>query len=236
MSSFYYLDQQYFSIQDEQILQNIIAQIPYPQVFLTQILFAIEQSHELIQATQDYHVITNEHQGRVGRLAAILAQYLKLPWYIQLECLIGGWIHDIGKIHVDINILNKPTGLTKEEYEQMKLHVQYSATILANYPHLHIYSSPILYHHEKWDGTGYPYNLSCSEIPLTGRITGLVDAYDAMTSLRPYANQMSHEQAVMEIKRCAGTQFDNNLAKAFCKIPKKIIMQQCTKEKLTNKL
>ena len=208
---------------DQVLLNEIIEEIPHKQILITQILFGLDQVQELMQTVYEYHGDTGHHQGRVGRLAALLAKKAKLPWVTRLECLMGGWIHDIGKIYIDSDILNKPAKLTDEEYAQMKLHVQYSADMLMHYPHLQLYSDPVLYHHERWDGHGYPYNKSGHNIPVSGRVSALADAYDAMTSLRPYADKMSHFGAIKEIKRCSGYHFDPALVHAFLQISKEEI-------------
>jgi diguanylate cyclase len=127
----------------------------------------------------------------------------------------AGLFHDIGKISIPDSILNKPGKLTDEEFEVIKTHTQIGYQILRaadEYSDLAIHA---LHHHERWDGKGYPSNMKGVGIPLFSRIINIVDAYEAMTADRPYRKKLSHEVAVSEIIRCAGTQFDPRLAKLF---------------------
>ncbi|MFA6649629.1 MAG: HD-GYP domain-containing protein, partial [Candidatus Izemoplasmatales bacterium] len=124
-------------------------------------------------------------------------------------------LHDIGKIAVDEAILNKPGKLTPEEWEIIKRHPEIGYRILASsYEYVDI-SSVILAHHERWDGSGYPKGIRGEEIPWRARIIAVADAFDAMTSPRLYRSIMTTAEAIDEIERCAGTQFDPDIATRF---------------------
>ena len=120
-------------------------------------------------------------------------------------------LHDIGKIGIPDAILNKPSRLTDEEYEIMKTHVLKGGEILKDFTMIDNVSLGALYHHEKYDGTGYCHGLKGEEIPLDARIIGIADAFDAMTATRVYRKKMGIEYAVSELKRGSGTQFDPKL-------------------------
>ncbi|MHA2611738.1 MAG: HD domain-containing phosphohydrolase [bacterium JZ-2024 1] len=131
----------------------------------------------------------------------------------QLE--LSAVLHDIGKIGIRDEILYKPTGLTPQEYELLKEHVLYGEKILQSIPRMEEIIGGVKYHHEKYDGSGYPEGLKGSEIPLFGRIIGIADTFDAMTTDRPYRKGLPDEIAVAEIRKMAGTQFDPRAVEAF---------------------
>ena len=128
---------------------------------------------------------------------------------------MAGLLHDVGKIGVPESVLQKTGRLTPEEFEQMKKHPQIGARILADVKQVKPLVPGVLYHHERYDGKGYPAGLAGSDIPLMGRIICLADCFDAMTSNRTYRKALPLEVALTEIRRCAGTQFDPALAEAF---------------------
>ena len=123
--------------------------------------------------------------------------------------------HDIGKIGVPEKILSKPGPLTAEEYSEVKKHCEIGNLIAVSPPELNPIADLILKHHEWWNGEGYPLGLKGEDIPLECRILAIAEAYDAMTSERPYRKTLTHEEAVRELERCAGTQFDPFLVKQF---------------------
>jgi HD-GYP domain-containing protein (c-di-GMP phosphodiesterase class II) len=124
-------------------------------------------------------------------------------------------LHDIGKIGISDQILNKPDKLSPEEWVEMKKHPEIGYRIAMSSPELVPIAEYILTHHERWDGEGYPQKLAGERIPLLSRILAVVDAYDAMTEDRPYRKAMSKEEAVMEIRENLGKQFDPLMAKIF---------------------
>ena len=158
---------------------------------------------------------THGHSMRVTMYSMILAKKLNLDDTMLEEIETAGLLHDIGKIGIPQRILCKPGKLTDEEFEVMKSHPEQGEKMLKDIKKLTLISNWLRTHHEKWDGTGYPNGLKGEEIPLSGRIIALADTYDAMTSDRPYRKALSHEIAIEEIKRCAGTQFDPVLAQLF---------------------
>ena len=133
------------------------------------------------------------------------------------DLLFAARLHDLGMIQVPDAVVLKPAGLTPEELTLVKQHVTVGAAIFEPLRHRQAVAEIMRHHHERWDGNGYPHKLKGLDIPVTGRITGLVDAYDAMTSFRPYPPyQRTHEEAIAEIRRCAGCHFDPYLSEIFC--------------------
>ncbi len=153
----------------------------------------------------DQHMMN--HSLRVALYAKWLARKLGLPDTDVKRVEIAAIVHDIGKLRVPSHILSKPGKLTLEEWEVVKRHPQDSRDILQEIPSLRAVAQLTAYHHECWDGSGYPYGLSGRDIPVESRIISIADAYDAMTSRRAYRSEMSKEQAVHELIKGAGSQF-----------------------------
>ena len=125
-------------------------------------------------------------------------------------------LHDIGKIGISDDILKKSGYLTAEEFEPIQAHPNIGVAILKHVDSLRACLAGVQYHHEHYDGTGYPAGLKGGNIPLDARIMAVADAYDAMTSTRPYRQrQASQKEAIEELKRCAGTQFDPEVIQVF---------------------
>jgi len=158
---------------------------------------------------------TEQHAMRMTELANQLAEEVGLTKHEVDEIKLLTLLHDIGKIGISDNVLNKEGQLTVEEWGEMKKHPEVGFRIAQSTTELAHIAELILTHHEHWDGHGYPQGLAGEEIPKLSRIIGLVDAYDVMTHDRPYRDKMTPAQAVKEIKRCAGTQFDPVLSKIF---------------------
>ena len=127
-------------------------------------------------------------------------------------------LHDVGKIGIPEEILNKTTRLTDEEFDVMKGHVMNSVGIIRHLPSLDYVIPAVVSHHERWDGRGYPRKLRGEEIPLFGRILCIADAFDAMTSKRSYKEAFSTDYALKEIIENSGTQFDPHLAEIFAEL------------------
>jgi len=165
-----------------------------------------------IEARDPY---TRGHTGRVTALARAIAH--QMGWSEeQLASLeVGGLLHDVGKIGVADAILRKPASLSVTEYAEIKAHPEVGRRMLQGISYLESAIPGVLYHHERYNGQGYPYQLSGPEIPLAGRIMAVADAFDAMTSDRPYRRAMGPQAAVVELERGAGTQFDPEVVAAF---------------------
>lgn len=170
---------------------------------------------------------TTGHSRRVTIYSLLLAQELGLS-DAQLEKLqFAGLLHDIGKIGTPEHILNKPGKLTDAEYDLIKKHPGKGADIIMNLKKLGEVVDWVRCHHERYDGKGYPQNLSGEDIPFGAAILAVADAYDAMTSHRSYRNGLPHDVAVEEIRKCMGSQFNPDVAEAFLRIERKFekIMQ-----------
>jgi putative two-component system response regulator len=168
---------------------------------------------------------TGDHIDRVTRLAVAVAQELGLNGDKLEEVEMGTILHDVGKIGVEDAILRKPTGLAPEEWQAMQAHPQIGARLLSEVDFLKPYVPYVLYHHERYDGKGYPHHLAGEQIPLEGRIVAVADAFDAMTSDRPYRPAMSVETAIQELQRGAGTHFDPTVVAAFGKVVSSLVKE-----------
>ena len=127
----------------------------------------------------------------------------------------GAILHDVGKIAIPDNILNKPGKLDQDEEEIMHSHAELGTNILKEITHLQAALPYVLYHHERWDGKGYPHQLIADEIPMEGRLLAIADAYDAMTTDRPYRKRMPKETALERLLIDSGTQFDPVMVDSF---------------------
>ncbi|MDD5622819.1 MAG: diguanylate cyclase [Actinomycetota bacterium] len=163
-------------------------------------------------------VETENHGERLKGMVLELGKLVGLSDRKLSELVLLASLHDIGKIAIPEPILKKEDNLSAEEWEMIKKHPEIGYRILLSSPQLSPISKGVLYHHEKWNGTGYPEGLIGEDIPITARIISIVDAYDVMRNGRPYKKPMSRKQAVKELIRCSGTQFDPNLVRNFLKI------------------
>ncbi len=171
-------------------------------------------------------VRTHQHSLRVAEYSEIIAREMNCFKGWQKNKILSNLkkaaqLHDIGKIGVPDSVLNKVGRLTDEEYEQMKSHVTRGAEILKDFTLVENVVDGTLYHHERYDGKGYPYHLKGEEIPLFARIIGVADAFDAMTSNRVYRNHMDTDYVITEMKRGRGTQFDPDALDAFFRLIEK---------------
>lgn len=157
------------------------------------------------------------HTQRVTEISLSIGREIGLPPDELKDLYWGAMLHDIGKIAIETEILNKPGALTPEEYRHIMTHAVLSLNIAKNMFNERVLEI-ISHHHDYYDGSGFNQTIAGEEIPLGARILALADAFDAMTSDRPYRAAMSHEKAFAEIRRCLGTQFDPGLASAFLKI------------------
>lgn len=172
----------------------------------------------MMKALEARDHINEGHVDRLRELVVDMAEHIGLPEDdVEKLCLLARF-HDIGKVGVPDGILFKPGPLTGEEAAQMQRHCEIGHRIALSVPDLEPIAELILKHHEWWNGEGYPQGLKGEEIPLACRILAIVDAYDAMTSDRPYRRTLSREEALAELKNCAGIQFDPNLVTAFIEL------------------
>ena len=181
-------------------------------------LEAVETLNATVEAKDPY---TAGHSRRVQRIAVAVGEELGFSPK-QLEALrFGGMFHDIGKLSVPDSILTKPDRLTPEEYEGIKEHSAEGARIVAKLGRLREAVPIIRHHHERWDGGGYPDGLAGTEIPLAAAVVGLADAWDAMTTERPYHRALDLDEAFSEVREGRGTQFVPEVVDAFFSVVRK---------------
>lgn len=157
------------------------------------------------------------HSERVSKISRAIGEMMNLDEETIKEIATAGLMHDIGKIIISDNILNKPGKITEAEYQEIKRHTESGYQILRSVDAYSSLAENVLYHHERWDGKGYPRGLAGDEIPLIARIITIADAYEAMTSNRPYRDALSHEEAICELIKNSGTQFDPRIIDLFVK-------------------
>lgn len=158
---------------------------------------------------------TGEHSNMTANYAEAVARRLKLSEEEVTHIKLGALLHDIGKIGVPECILCKSGRLTAEETIIMRRHVDHGELVLDGVPHMEAVRAIVKHHHEWWNGCGYPSGLRGEEIPIGARIVAVADAYDAMTSDRPYRHHLSQAVAVERLQKASGTQFDENVVCAF---------------------
>lgn len=160
---------------------------------------------------------TEGHAERLKDICRKIGEHMDLNNQLLDELELLATMHDIGKVAINENILMKPGPLTKDEWIEMRKHPEIGYRIALTAPELSPIAEYILYHHERWDGKGYPQGLKGEEIPLLSRIIAVADVFDAMINDRPYRKAISKEEAIAEIKKNAGLQFDPEVVSAFIK-------------------
>lgn len=175
---------------------------------------------------------TYSHSERVVIYAKKFATYLRMDEKCKKDLLLAAYLHDIGKLEISKELLNKRERLSESEFNILKQHPTLGADLVSNTKEFNAVEPIIKYHHEKYDGSGYPCNLKGDQIPYLARVLTIIDSFDAMTSKRPYNIRKDYNQAIEELKRCAGTHFDAELVSKFIdmlqsdmqkkKIPKKL--------------
>lgn len=172
------------------------------------------------ESISDFDEVTKAHSRRMMLLSRDMVDTIGLSEsegdILELTCAI----HDIGKRFVSTGILNKKDKLTEEEWEEIKTHPFRGWDLLKDYSFLQNVAEAILHHHERWDGSGYPSGRKKEAIPIISRVVSVIDAFDAMTNARPYNFVLSVHDALMELDRNAGTQFDPEICKNFIKMYK----------------
>jgi len=169
----------------------------------------------LVSAIEARDPYTKGHSEEVSRLSVLLGKALSLPVEDLKLLEIAGYLHDIGKLKVPDSILQKPGRLTEEEWEIMRRHPIWGAEMLSKISALKGIDRIVRYHHERWDGKGYPDGLSGEEIPFLSRILGICDSFQAMISDRPYRVALTIPQAIEELQKEKGKQFDPDLVDIF---------------------
>ena len=169
----------------------------------------------LTHAIEEKDPYTRGHCARVSALGEVIAR--RLGWRgARLEPLrLGGVLHDVGKLNLDASVLRKPAPLDDRERSEIRKHPSAGARLIRPFESLRPALPYVLFHHERWDGAGYPTGRSREQIPPGARILAVADAFDAMTSTRPYRPAFSVGTALAEVRNCAGSQFDPAVVHAF---------------------
>lgn len=179
-----------------------------------------EMLSSLIRALKECDSDTEHHVRRTQQMGAELGRRIELTDVQQSNLSLLCLLHDIGKIGIPLEILNKPGQISNEEWNIIKTHTAKGYEIARSNNELKGIADEILHHHERWDGQGYPDGLSRESIPLLSRVIAVVDAYDAMTNTRSYRAALSPDKAMEELRRCAGTQFDPYIVSEFLQMLK----------------
>jgi len=172
----------------------------------------------LVSAIEAKDMYTRGHSERVNHISMLIAEHMNLPPAVKESLNWASILHDIGKIGIPEKILTKPGKLTDEEYAEIKKHPERGYVILKPIQGFQSSLDGVRFHQERYDGHGYPQGLKGKDIPLSARIIAVGDTYDAITSDRAYRQGRSHQEAVAEIKRVAGTQLDPDIVRVFLEV------------------
>ncbi len=178
----------------------------------------IQEIMALARSVEEKDEATEGHCHRLERLAIRTGERLGLPGQRLIDLSYGAYLHDVGKVRVPDHILNKAGRLTDEEWVEMRRHPEYGADMLREKTFLKAAAQIVFCHHENYDGSGYPRSLRSEEIPIEARVVSVVDAYDAITSERPYQVAAAKSKAIQELRLNAGTQFDPRVVRAFLSV------------------
>lgn len=207
-----------FRAPDVRLLCSIATQLAAVLENMQLIRDTVSTLVSLARAVEAKDPYTQGHSERVTLYAVRLAEQIGLPPQDLAILKLVGPVHDIGKIGISESILNKPARLSPQERRIMEKHPVIGETIVNTIRSFKPGLPIVRNHHERFDGTGYPDRLKGEQLPLTARIVSIADAYDAMTTKRPYRDPMEPSAAFEELESCAGTQFDGDLVRVFCKL------------------
>ena len=228
VANYSYLQKQFINLLHENIKQNdehlrMIDMITRSYEEIEKNLKELEEANigivkALAQTVELKDRYTIGHSERVAQYSVRLGQVLGFDKERLKFLKKSALLHDIGKIGIPDSILNKPARLTDEEYEKIKRHTIFGERLLKNIDHLKEVGKIVRYHHERWDGTGYPDGLSRDNIPLESRIISIFDAFDTIVTKRSYKDALEFEAAIKEIEANAGSQFDPQLASKLLEV------------------
>lgn len=218
------LEKRRLVLENKQYQEDLEAKVVERTTKLMQTLEALEDTYEhtleaLVAALDAREHETGNHSKRVAQYTLFLAEEYGIPQGNRIEIYRGAFLHDIGKIGVSDRILLKPGKLTPEEWKAMREHPRIGKRILKEIGFLGAAIDTVSNHHERFDGTGYPDGVRGKDIPVGARIFSVADAFDTMTTNRPYRSALPYQNAVEEILRCSGSQFDPKVVETFLKIP-----------------
>ncbi|MCK5828056.1 HD-GYP domain-containing protein [Candidatus Bipolaricaulota bacterium] len=174
----------------------------------------------MARSVEEKDEATQGHCDRLGHWAIKTGEKLELDGQQLIDLSYGAFLHDIGKVKVPSDILTKEASLTDKEWKEMSKHPDYGADMMSERDYLGGAASIVRAHHERFDGGGYPCGLKGEEIPIGARVVAVVDTYDAIVSARPYKKALAKEEAISELKKNAGTQFDPTVVRAFLEVIK----------------
>jgi diguanylate cyclase (GGDEF)-like protein/putative nucleotidyltransferase with HDIG domain len=189
----------------------------------------LTEVYDIASAVEAKDPYTYNHSKKVNVYAAALAERIGLSPDEISALSAAALLHDIGKVGISDKVLSKKGKLTKEDWDAIKTHPRLGANIISNIPRLAPSMNSILYHHERWDGTGYPEGLKSEEIPLEARILAIADSFEAMTSARAYRPALSIQEVITELRQGAGLQFDPKLVEVFIDIVESGLRKTVTK-------
>lgn len=199
-------------------IENIIIKAE-EQMYMKKITESQSMRNKTIQVILNTLNEKNErekiHSEKVSKISKRIGQIMNFDEETIKELELAGLMHDIGKIIISEDILNKPGKLTEVEYQEIKRHTECGYQILRSVDAYSLLAENVLFHHERWDGNGYPKGLKGNQIPLFSRIIAIADSYEAMTANRPYKEPLTVEDSIDELIKNAGTQFDPEIVKVF---------------------
>src|SRR5215831_16494075 len=210
------LEERAYTVALEERLNNRTEEVMHSRDRIkTQFINTIRALEKALQAKNVY---TEGHSRRVAEKSVEIARAMKVPQQQIRHIELGALFHDIGKIGIRDDVLNKPGRLTEDEYEHMKLHPIVAEQILSPIEELRPIVEIVKHEHERWDGQGYPSGLRGTQIPLGSRLIAITDAWDSMVFDRVYRKAIPHDLALLEIEKHAGTQFDPDCVRIFCEL------------------